>query len=68
MTSLQPLRDALTSAVLALGKTEKLLVKVARKEATLTEVWREAAHAYEALRSFDKIMAELKAAHDARKP
>ena len=67
MVSLNPLRDALTSAMMALTRTEKLLIRVARKEATLTEVWREAAQAYEYLRTFDKVMAELKQRHDEQK-
>jgi len=66
MVSLQPLREALTRAVLALGRAEKLLVKVARKEATLTEVWSEAADASEALFDFDDVMWKLKEAHYAK--
>jgi len=66
MVSLQPLRAALTAAVMALGRTEKLLVKVCRKEATLTEVWNEAAGAADALRKFDHEMACLKLQHDNR--
>jgi len=68
MVSLQPLRDALTRAVLALGRTERLLVKVARKEATLTDVWREAASANEALRHFDQEMYNLSVEYRKRYP
>ena len=59
MKSLQPLREALQRAVLALGRTEKLLIRAARHEATMEEIWREACTAGEALNQFDAAMIAI---------
>lgn len=64
MTMLQPLRDALEKAINACQRAEKELIRAARKEGKLSVAWDHAAAACEHLRTFDHIMASIKAERD----
>lgn len=64
MVSLGPLRTALECAINACQRAEKELIRAARKEGKLFVAWEHAAVAHEHLRTFDHLMASIKAERD----